>query len=294
MHSNDKLAILLDNLKICDGRTARDFEQRNISLYEIAAQLCENADGTEPSELVTRFFELTETRSLADTIPICSALISHQSFLEPIRHAVSVGHDEQTPAGSHSRIAYTKNKYNDLAFESFSEKINGARAHYTSSLADACEAVNDGECEFCILPVRNSIDGRLWGFYSMIDRYGLKICSICSVESIDGISSTDYALIGKFCAEPSKRVQNTARYIFEFSVLSENGDFISELLHAANLCGATPQFIDSRPVEYDVQLCRYIFSFYTAPKDSLLLRLLLVTHYDSYSPIGLYPKNQNY
>lgn len=291
MHSKDKLAILLDNLKICDERTVRDSEQRNICLSEIAMQLCESTGGTEPAELVSRFWELTGAHSLADTIPICSALISHHSFLEAIRSAVSVGHDEPTPAGSHSRIAYTKNKYNDLAFEHFSEKINGARAHYTASLADACEAVNDGECEFCILPVRNSLDGRLWGFYSMLDRYGLKICSICNVESIDGISSTDYALIGKFCHEPTKRVQNSSEFIFEFSVLSENGEFISELFHTARLCGATPLFIDSRPVEYDVQLCRYIFSFSTGANDSLMLRLLLTSHYDSYSPIGLYQKN---
>ena len=55
MHLNDKLAILLDNLKICDERAVRDSLQRNICLSEIAAQLCENENSSEPAELVTRF-----------------------------------------------------------------------------------------------------------------------------------------------------------------------------------------------------------------------------------------------
>jgi hypothetical protein len=291
MTDQDKLSILLDNLRLCDTRSACDAEQRCIMLSEIARHLCELSQDEDISEIVARFCELTDSTSLADGIAICSALASETRLLEALRYTVSVGHEESTPAGSHGKVAFTKNKYNEIAFEQLSKKIIGAKAHYTASLSDACEAVNDGECEFCIIPVRNSHDGRLWGFYSLLDRYGLKICSVCSVESIDSISSTDYALVGKYSPEPSKRQSADLPLIFEFSVLAEDGEFLTDLLSVARMCHATLLYIDSRPVEYDMQSCRYILSFYLKASDSLLLRCLLATYYDSYSPIGLYQKN---
>lgn len=291
MSREKKLEIHLDNLRICNERKDRDARQRGICLDEIAVLLCDIETDGDISDAVKRFRELTDARSLKDCLPICSALVRHPSFTNSVRHAVAVGHKEATPAGSHGRIAYMKNKYGDEAFEKFSSRINGAKASITASMTDACEAVIDGSCEFCILPIRNSLDGRLWGFYSMLDRYGLKICDVCSIDAIDEISSTDCALIGKSCPEPTKRHANGSGLVFEFSVLSEDGGFLPDVLSVAKSLGATALLIDSRPVEYDVQLYRYVFSFLIEQTGSLLLRALLFACYDSYTPIGLYAQN---
>lgn len=291
MSFEKKLDIHLDNLRICNERADCDAQQRSVCLCEIASLLCDMETDGEISDAVRRFCELTDARSLEDRLPICSALVDHPAFAKSMRYAVAVGHEEATPAGSHGRIAYMKNKYGDEAFEKFSSRINGAKPSLTASMTDACEAVADGSCEFCILPIRNSLDGRLWGFYSMLDRYGLKICDVCSIDAIDGISSTDCALIGKSCPEPTKRQTKDSELVFEFSVLAEDGSFLTDILSTAKSLGATTLLVDSRPVEYDVQLYRYVLSFLIEPSDSLLLRALLFVSCDSYTPIGLYAQN---
>ena len=289
--NDKKLAILTDNLNICKKREKCDTEQKSICLEEISSLLCDEYKNSDPLSVMEKFRAINPDCSLEDSIFICSSLISHPSFADAVRTSASVGHNEPTPPGSHSKVAYTKNKYNDEAFEIFSSEISGAKVHYTASMSDACEAVTEGSCEFCILPIRNILDGRLWGFYYMLDRYGLKIRATCNIDAIDGTSSTDYALIGRFCPEPAERHKNRTKLIYEFSILSENGDFLADILAAARACRSTLLFIDSRPVEYDVQLCRYVFSFQVEAENSLLFRTLIATRYESYSPIGLYYQN---
>ena len=92
MTDQDKLSILLDNLRLCDTRSARDAEQRSIMLSEIARHLCEGSQDEDISEIVARFCELTDSTSLADGIAICSALASETRLLEVLRYTVSVGH----------------------------------------------------------------------------------------------------------------------------------------------------------------------------------------------------------
>ena len=292
MRTDEKLDILLDNLKICLSRKNADDEQRRICLSQISKLLCKETEGLDLPDAVRQFRDITEDDALSDDFIFCSTLVSIPALRESIIYNVCVGHDEATQDQTRARIAYTKNNYSDEAFEIFSSKLKNAEAHYIASMADACESVTDGSCEFCILPVRNSLDGRLWGFYSMLDRYGLKICAVCNIDATDGTSSTDYALIGKFCPEPTKQeCRSLDELIFEFSILSENGDFLADLLSAAKACSATVLFVDTRPIEYDVQLCRYVFSLRVSAENSLILRMLIATRYDSYSPIGLYNKN---
>ena len=137
MNDQDKLSTLLDNLKLCDARSSRDAEQRSIMLSEIAKHLCRVSQDEDISEIIARFCELTDSTNVSDGIAICSALVSETRLLDALRYTVSVGHEESTPAGSHGKVAFTKNKYNEIAFEQLSKKIIGAKAHYTASLSDA-------------------------------------------------------------------------------------------------------------------------------------------------------------
>jgi hypothetical protein len=137
------------------------------------------------------------------------------------------------------------------------------------------------------LPIENSVDGKLFGFYSLIDRFELKICSVCDIEG-EGDSRIRYALAGKNCREPSKNFLKTAGFILEFFVLDSGNGLLDGLFEAAGECNADLLSIDVRPVPYDSQLKKFFLGFRIGGKDAMLFCTLLALYYDSYSPIGLY------
>jgi hypothetical protein len=286
-----KLSVLKENLALIDNRAKNINEQRRICLEQIASLICGETADNDLNNTATNFRLTINTKDLEDLLYICTELLRTPKYAQHLKRLAIIGSEEATPAGSHGKIAYTKNKFNEIAFEHFSTKIKGAKSHYASSLADACETLNNGECEFCILPIRNSVDGKLFGFYSMLDRYELKICAVCDIDSQDDANSVRYALVGKSCIEPLDSKTKDAKYIFEFSLLAENGMFIEDLLRIARASRATTVSIDSRPVEYDIQLYKFIFCFRVNGADSLLLRTMLNFYYDTYSPIGIYLDN---
>lgn len=292
MTKNEKLDILTSNLKEFRARSDIANEQRALTLSEIARTLCEDNEGETLSEILRKYAELTEECSPADSIILCRELLLRKRSADELKRITAIGDGEGASAGTHGKIAYPKNKFNDAAFEHLSLAVSTPRAVYTSSINGACEAVAEGSCEFCILPIENSLDGKLFGFYSLLDRFELKICAVCDIEG-DGDSHIRYALIGRSCREPIERVAKSTPFVLEFFVLDSNGDFLDGLLSAARACKAQLLSIDARPVPYDTQSQKFILSFRVSGSDSLLLRTFLTLYYDSYSPIGLYPYIQN-
>jgi hypothetical protein len=288
----EKLDILTSNQKEFRGRGDIANEQRALTLSEIARTLCEDNEGEALSEIVRKYAELTAECSPADSIILCRELLLRKRSADELKRITAIGEGEETAAGTHGKIAYPKNKFNDAAFEHLSLAVSTPRAVYTSSINAACEAVAEGSCEFCILPIENSLDGKLFGFYSLLDRFELKICAVCDIDG-DGDSHIRYALIGRGCREPIERIAKSTPFILEFFVLDSDGDFLDGLLPAAKACNAQLISIDTRPVPYDTQSKKFILSFRVSRNDSLLLRTFLTLYYDSYSPIGLYPYIQN-
>lgn len=292
MTQNEKLDILTSNLNEFQTRGDIANEQCTLTLYEIAKSICDSHDDGEISEIVKKYTELTAESSHVSRIILCQELLLREKTYEYLNRIIAIGDNEKTAAGAHGKIAYTKNKFNDAAFEHLSLAVTSPKIVYTSSINGACEAVADGSCEFCILPIENSHDGKLFGFYSLLDRFELKICAACDIEG-DGDSHIRYALIGRSCREPDERIAKITPFVLEFFVLDSNGDFLDGLLPATKACNAQLLSIDARPVPYDPQSKKFILSFRVSGSDSLLLRTLLALYYDSYSPIGLYPYIQN-
>lgn len=101
--------------------------------------------------------------------------------------------DEVSPA-AHNRIAYQRNRYTDEAFGIFSRHLRGARAAYPHTFRAICDETVGGTCEYCILPLESSGEGRLRAFTSLIETYNLKIAAVCPVPIGDG-RVTQYALL---------------------------------------------------------------------------------------------------
>jgi hypothetical protein len=194
---------------------------------------------------------------------------------------------EEISAGSHGKVAIVRNSYNEYAFSRISRVITHPKEVFVSSFTSACEEVYDGRCEFCILPVESSQSGRLFSFYSMLDRYELRICASCELESDDGSEgSVKYALIGR--ALPDRIAKNSS-WSFEFSVISDGGRVLSDISGVSEIFGARLIKIDSLPVEYDGRLQKYYFTFGLPETSIAAFDLFLENEYARYDAVGLYP-----
>lgn len=142
------------------------------------------------------------------------------------------------------RIAYLKNSYNDIAYMQFSSLLSSPRAAYFGSIADVCESVYNGSCEYCILPVETSDDGKLLSFYELIIKYGFKISAVYDLHSDDGY--TRYALLGKKFAFNNTGLRSKARNrYFEFAVSANDNIPMDNLLCAASFCSMKLRRIDT-------------------------------------------------
>jgi hypothetical protein len=197
-----------------------------------------------------------------------------------------LGINESAQPGSHGRISFVRNKYNDAAFENFSRIVRNSKFSYAPSFAAACEDVISGVCEYAILPIENSSDGRLFGFYSLLDRYELHICAVNSLETNDDpTSNIRFALVGKTAP---KRIGNDALCEFEFSIARENSNRLVDLLYAAYEFSATPKKIDTLSLEYDHNLYKHYLTFSIPCQEAYAFALYLSLEYPNYTPIGFY------
>ena len=127
-----------------------------------------------------------------------------------------------------------------------------------------CEDVFNGESEFCILPIETSTDGRLFSFFSLIDRYELRTCAVCSVERDGGASFTRFALLKRSFSD-----ENLEGDVFEKSTAIElrishpasMGASISTIFRAADVCGMPLYRVDSLPLPYGDSLLSHYAVF---------------------------------
>ena len=287
MDQKKELQIFKENIRTFSERSAISKQQRELSL-----DLCFRAllaeKNASPLELYTRFcadFSKNELSAedrasffarLSNSVPHQKELITKTSFHD----------DESTKSGSHGRIALVRNRYNEEAFSIFEPFVQGAKAEFFSSFSDACEEVFDNLCEFCILPIENTESGRLFGFYSMIDRYELKICATCTVEHEDSPDTVRYALVGKHLP---RRIPKNTEWNLECCISSEADQFPYDIFRVAPIFEATPIKVDSLPILYDDGAHRIYFTFQIPRMMAYAFDLYLLTEHPRYTAIGLYP-----
>lgn len=141
------------------------------------------------------------------------------------------------------KIAYVKNTFSDNAYLQFSAELTHPRAANFDSFSDVCEEVYNGICEYGILPILHERDGKLFRFYTLLEKYELRIVCACDVPCIeqDGVTVTRYALIRK--ALPAALDGNTTHIEL---LLPTDGGEVCDLLQAAQLCGLIPARLDTR------------------------------------------------
>ena len=289
MAKNEKLKTLVDNLNVFRSRSSISNEQIDITLSHIASMLCDTHKDASPEEIDAHYKRLVSDVYGAQKIILYKEMIKHPALLDKMKAVFSIGNDV-TAAGSHGKISYVKNDLNNVAFELLTQKTNNVKPVWETSFVQACESVSDNKSEFCILPIESSSDGKLLGFYSMIERYELKIVSVCEVDDLQG-ETAKYALISKSCPASTDLLAK-GDLNFEFSLLSQDCEFMSEIISAAKVCEAKLQTVCFAPVKYDSNLQRYILSFSIPSRELLPFKAFLALTYHSYTPIGCYKDNK--
>ncbi len=225
---------------------------------------------------------------------------SHQATAEAATHIF--GHAEPIKPSAYGRIVYQHNIYTDEAFMHFSRVLPTAKACYSNSFSGVCEQVLDGECEYCILPLENTQDGRLVRFYGLIEKYELKIALTCQVTTSDNRHSTVFGLCRRGLVWPEPLVRDR-RFCFEFMFWQENEHLsLSGLLHAAECASLSLIRVDCLPrsddeilmgAGYPFDLCFEIVSRENAAspqpgRELLAFLMYLSVHSPTYLPLGIY------
>jgi hypothetical protein len=277
-------SVITSNISTLEERLRGSAEQKGISVSMLTKLIWDNVaeEGMDAvwSELCSSLGHPTAKDKTDICIAICRCLSVDE--LDGINLFDS---GEQTVAGTHGKIAYVRNKRSDDAFLAFSKHIPVAKANYMPSFAEACEAVMDNKCEFCILPVENGNDGKLYSFYSMLDRYDLKICHKVNIAGEDGTDFIGFALAGR---SVNYEIHKDDMMRFEFCVVGEGADFISEVLGVADALGGHIASIGTQPVPYDDRSRRCYFAVDLKDGAWVPMALYMNLEYHAYTPLGLY------
>ena len=281
--AHDREQILASNLQKATERLSIVSEQRTLCADMLAAHICHRE--APPEILFTEFLKSADSPDEVSRAIFCRTYAQSRAKEEALRPEHLFGVAELPPAGAHGKIAFVRNRYNERAYDLFAATIKSTKPIYVSDFSEACEAVFNGQCSHCILPVENGTGGRLFSFYAMMDRYELKICAVTEVDEDDASESVRYALVGRSLPRPLTRTQH---HMLEFSLTREDGSHLSALLSAAEALGASIQKIDFLPLEYDHSFYRVYFSVRLSVADAPALGTYLSLCYPNYTPIGFY------
>ncbi len=295
MTDTEKLKILSENLALLEQRGNIGKNQINLTLRAIASTACAKHQLSVEEALAEFNSFLPNTAVTPKTSAVlCRELVqSREGIATACKYLTASGADGPR-AGAHGRIAYVKNELNEMAFDALSAEVPHPKPTLLPTLSGCCESVYDGENEFCILPIQNGIDGRLLAFYSLIDRYELKIRSVRDIED-EHSGSIRYALLSKEWSGAWGRADAKRRpWLLEFSIVAEDAGFLQELLAAANELSAALQTFDFVPLQYDTGLKRYFLLFKLPYESALPLSLCMTLTYPSFTQIGFFAEPTQY
>ena len=295
--------IILSNLDEVFSRSLRNREQELAHLkelaVEIAAGFADNASFPEslaehrlplPSLPSGEGFtalprELLLSESTRQRILLCSELRAllpaPKSLLQEFFFPAS---EESNPSSFH-RISSQRNNYTDIAYDRFSGFLHAPRASYANGFSSVCEEVYNGFSEYCILPIENSVEGRLNSFSNLIEQYSLKITATCEINTGDG-RTTKFALLRKSLGV-LQSLASLPQY-FEFSCELSDYPRAEDVLVAARYAGLTPIRAELRAKNDngDAQGLHAVLGIENGDLPAFLLYLFM--ELPNANPIGLY------
>lgn len=296
--------ILSSNLAFLNAEMQKIDHRRDAQLMELAEILLRSERASQKdnlSDFFSRLFSSDRDSKNTESILLCTELIRRNglhNLTEYLDDSFASG--EPVSQKASDRVAYLQNRFTDSAFLAFSEILAKPRAAYFSSFSDVCEEVYHGLCEFCILPIENTEDGKLVRFYKLIEKYELKIVSICDIPQLNQ-GMTRYALLCHRHISTERVLQHTSDFYLEISLTPIGQTTLADILSAAAHCGMHPTRIDSLPSGDESEVLRHhIVLLHTVDRRSTpslppmkavsAFLLYLSFSLPEYTPLGIYQK----
>ncbi len=170
------------------------------------------------------------------------------------------------------------------AYECFKHLFKTADPLYTKRFGDVCEAILNEDADFGIIPIENSSDGKLFGFYRMLERSDLIICATHDVEHADKDLHTKYALVSKhaFYFEEIPFIH------LELSFYLMNSDHLFELMNTIEALDIKIEQINSLPPHHQTTENR-IYTVISVNRATLPVFLCYLWLFETdYSVLGLF------
>lgn len=293
--------LVLSNLAYLQRRYTDMGEATLAELWELAAAIRLDAGGDQDTEdsILLSLQDQPQEESAPEAVPtlpgedplaasldINRGLLSRMAcreglyqrlvlyrFLSDMAHtALPAGKPEGTDMGfrftgvspsAKGRVAYMKSAFADKAYLTFSGWVPDCRAQDAHSFVDACEEVFNGLCQFCILPLESTDQGRLIAFSRLVIKYQLYVVAACDMEdpTLSGHRVTRFGLLCRRTTVPADRLalpfpapvsparMGSAGSLARLELLhtSSTAPSLSDLLAAAEFCGLNLLRADTLP-----------------------------------------------
>ena len=289
LSNNKQFKIICENIKDLNERSSLINEQRTIS-YDLLLQILADNYKAHNISQSTLF-------DYADLIEKYGIKKNNQELISFFREAIAKtgkspalflnensSLDFFTPTAP-STISYVKNNHSDSAFIKFGTLFDNPKVAYRTSFEDVCEDVYNSASDYCILPIENSTGGKLFSFYSLIDKYDLKIFAVCDLDTGVSDQRTRYALISKKNLIYLKSKKNI---FVEFSMIEDKNYSLKNILEAAELCGLELYRLDTVSSPYDDLAFKFYHIFKSKNQEVLLFLMYLNYKYPRHETIGYY------
>lgn len=289
LSNNKQIKILCDNIKDLSERKELIGEQQRIS-YEFLLQFF--IDNYKASDItqstVFEYADLIEKysgkRSNNELINFFCKAVDKIGFSPSLFMNENSTLEFFTPASS-SMISYVKNNNSDSAFIKFSTLFDKPKVAYRTSFEDVCEDVYNSASDYCILPIESSSGGKLFSFYSLIDKYDLKIFAVCDLEDGNSDKRTRYALVSK---KNLIYLKSKKDIFIEFSMIEDKNYSLKNILEAAHVCGLELYRIDTVSAAYDDLAFKFYHIFKSKNQGTLPFLMYLNYKYPRHEAIGYY------
>ena len=281
---------VLRGINEIDERMLTDRRMRLSEIHELVTAVAAEVQNSEAA--ISRLEAIRPTRDRDNTVSALERVVLCHEYLtlypdtQGFQRELFFGSSETLSNSSENTVAYIENTYTEEAFKLFSKELGSAVSVSVTSFEELCEMVYSGSSEFGIIPIETSETGKLARFYSLINKYDLKIASVLNISSPDKTSETGFALIRKNIDYPKLKLGRPD--FFEMFVMLNETETFSEILAAAEFCHMSLYRIDSFPISHQggkYTLCP-VFKTENSVIDSFLLYMAL--DFPRYTPKGIY------
>ncbi|MBQ8448633.1 MAG: hypothetical protein IJX27_06865 [Clostridia bacterium] len=232
-------------------------------------------------------YPLSENSSKLDEFYICKCISAYDGGKYSKKDIVRWLSEAEEPAEIYApdrKVSFVRGNGSGRAFERFAKYVPGVLAEYEEDFRRSLEAVANGESTFAIVPIENSLDGRLNSFYRLMEKYVLSILLAADIPSDDYESSTKFALVYK----KLDVIEAQGESLFECKITLREPAELAEIIDAASYFGAEVCKVHSLPLSSGGRENSFDIIFGIDKADIAGLFAYLMLKYPHLSPIGIY------